>query len=91
MNLTYIDHQDRLFAFIEATRLQPYAWGTNDCVTFPANAILAMTGFDPAAKWRGKWNDEASAKALLEAEGGLLAIVQRIYPRPSRPVGGKPR
>lgn len=65
----------RLFLFIGERRFAPYAWGTNDCVTFAADAIWAMTGEDPIADIRGQWNDQASALALLDSLGGLKAAV----------------
>jgi hypothetical protein len=49
----------------------PFEWGANDCCLFPANGILAMTGTDIAADFRGKYHDEASAFALIrEIAGG---------------------
>jgi hypothetical protein len=43
----------------------PFAWGSNDCCLFSANAILAVTGVDIADDFRGKYTDEASAFALV--------------------------
>ncbi|MDE2099248.1 MAG: hypothetical protein KGL39_18485 [Patescibacteria group bacterium] len=42
-----------------------FAWGTHDCALFAADGILAMTGVDIAADFRGKYHDEASAFALI--------------------------
>lgn len=44
----------------------PFAWGTNDCCLFPADAILSFTGHDLAADFRDKYNDETSAFALIK-------------------------
>lgn len=43
----------------------PFAHGTHDCALFAAGAVAAMTGEDPAARWRGKY------KSL---KGGLGAM-----------------
>lgn len=43
----------------------PFAWGTNDCCLFPADAIYSYTGHDLASDFRGKYNDEATAFALV--------------------------
>lgn len=67
--------------FTQQRRRMPYAWGTNDCVTFAADAVLAITGVDPIADIRGTWNDEASAMAVLAGLGGLIAAVDAKFPR----------
>lgn len=58
----------------------PFAWGTNDCALFAANAIQAMTGTDIAAAFRGKdgaaaYSDEASALALIQKVTGSTATI----------------
>jgi hypothetical protein len=70
----------RLFVFIDENRFVPYAWGTNDCVTFVADAVWAMTGEDPIADIRGQWDSEESAAALLNSLGGLKAAVDARFP-----------
>jgi hypothetical protein len=60
-----------LHDFFLARATQPFAWGSNDCCLFPADAIRAMTGVDLAEDFRGKYSDEASAFALIkEVTGG---------------------
>ena len=56
--------------FLLAHRHTPFAWGSNDCCLFPANAILAFTGTDLAADFRGNYIDEASAYALIKSVTG---------------------
>lgn len=75
---------ERLSNFTNGRRLQPYTWGTNDCVTFPADAVWAITGEDPIAEIRGTWTDEASAMALLESLGGLIKAVTARFPKVQR-------
>jgi hypothetical protein len=52
--------------FLKEREKAPFAWGTNDCCLFPADAIQSFTGFDLAAEFRGKYTDEASAFALIK-------------------------
>ena len=61
--------------FLRAHRTTPFAWGTNDCALFAANAIQAFTGVDIAADFRGvggaaAYTDEASALALIAKVAG---------------------
>lgn len=39
------------------------------------NHVLAMTGKDPAAPWRGTYSNETGARAIYEAYGGPLSLV----------------
>ena len=52
----------------------PFAWGTNDCSLFAADAIQSFTGVDLAADFRGKYTDEASAMALVKKVTGTGTI-----------------
>lgn len=51
----------------------PFAWGSNDCCLFAADAVLAMTGEDPAAALRGYGSAMESAR-IVEEQGGLREI-----------------
>jgi len=60
-----------------------FTWGSHDCVTFAADCVLAMTGFDPLGDWRGAYDSEIGAGRLLVARGhGSLedAIAERLGP-----------
>jgi hypothetical protein len=56
--------------FLQARARMPFAWGSNDCALFAADAIEAITGTDIAADFRGKYTDEASAFALIQSLTG---------------------
>lgn len=62
-----------LNAYIDSVRGKPFVWGGLDCCLFPAGAVLAMTGIDPAAPFRGHYSDAESAMTALFAYcGGAL-------------------
>ncbi len=59
-----------LHAFLSARATAPFAWGSNDCALFAADAIQAFTGTDIAAEFRGRYTDRASAFALIRQVTG---------------------
>lgn len=71
----------KLADFCHARRMQPYAWGTNDCVTFAADGVLAITGNDPITELRGTWSDAETAAAKIEEMGGLINAVDARFKR----------
>lgn len=60
--------------FLETRAKAPFAWGTNDCCLFPADAIQSFTGEDLAAEFREKYTDEASAFAAIAAITGGTTV-----------------
>lgn len=69
---------ERLAVLIEDCRLVPFAWGTQDCCTLAADAVVATTGIDIFARWRGKYTTEAEADALIGPaglDGAALALM----------------
>jgi len=72
MKLTrHPDWTKRLSALVVERLHLPFAWGPNDCVTFAADAVLAMTGEDAIAAWRGQWSTARQAYRLLQPLGGI--------------------
>lgn len=60
----------KLIDYIEATKLKKFKWGVNDCCSFVAGAVKAMTGVDFYKDYKGKYNDEETAmKALYDVSG----------------------
>lgn len=51
-----------------------FVWGETDCIMATCNHVLAVTGIDPAAPWRGTYHDEAGARGIYEAHGGALNL-----------------
>lgn len=79
------DWQQRFAAFGIERRGVPFAWGSNDCCLFAADAVLALTGVDPAQELRGAYDDAARAMRLVEDRGGLHAIACAALGQPVIP------
>ena len=73
------DWPERLYAFVEARQSTPFDWGSNDCCSFAADAVLQCTGVDPLADIRpdgvATWATQLQAYKLLKAHGGMAAMV----------------
>lgn len=76
--------QATLSAFIAERRSVPFAWGSNDCCLFVADAVQAMTGADPAAELRG-YRSTLEAARLIEDLGGLERIASDALGDPVPP------
>lgn len=75
-----------LNAAVAAHRGHGFAWGTHDCATFAADCVLAMTGIDFAASFRGRYDSAEGAARLLAAAGYrshvdlAAAVLPEIHP-----------
>lgn len=72
------DWQTRLDALVMERMPTPFAWGENDCVTFAADAVLAMTDEDLMVPWRGQWASARQAVRVLRPLGGLAGAVRAL-------------
>ncbi|WP_295986477.1 hypothetical protein [uncultured Variovorax sp.] len=79
------DWQKRFSDFGKARASMPFAWGSNDCCTFAAAAVQAMTGKDPMAGIPPYDNALAAAR-LIEEGGGLKALATSLLGEPVAPV-----
>ena len=70
------DWRLRFDALITDRLRAPFAWGSNDCVLFAADNVLALTGEDLALGLRTHTNALGAARALRRL-GGLAALVER--------------
>lgn len=69
------DWQTALSEYISAVREEglPFSYGQNDCCTFAAGAVEAITGEDPIPEFRGEYESEiGSLKALKKIGAGSL-------------------
>ncbi|WP_157971182.1 DUF6950 family protein [Pseudogemmobacter bohemicus] len=48
---------------------QPFAYGKNDCALFGADVVFALTGNDPALKYRGKYRSLSGGLKLIKKDG----------------------
>lgn len=71
------DWPERLNAAIEAVRDRPFEWGRHDCCLFAADIVLAMTGCDHAADYRGTYKTAHGAKRAL-IKRGYASIEQAL-------------
>ncbi|RRH71989.1 DUF6950 family protein [Falsigemmobacter faecalis] len=64
------DWRGRLSAELDRQRRAPFAWGRQDCALgLASGAVLALTGEDLAAAWRGQYRSERGALRALRAAG----------------------
>jgi hypothetical protein len=68
------DWQPRLAALFAARAAMPFTWGQFDCCLFAADAVLAVTGHDPAQDLRGTYATAAEAAAVLRQAGGVVGV-----------------
>lgn len=58
----------RVGDYIRATWGDAWAWGVVDCTMWPADWCALAWGFDPAASFRGAYNDSPGARAIIGDE-----------------------
>lgn len=63
------DWRSRLSACIDGALQRPFEWGRHDCALFAAEAVLAMTGTDPAVGFRGNYSSARGAMKILGRGG----------------------
>lgn len=84
--------QCSLARFLIDNQNRPFAYGSFDCGLFVSDAILAMTGADLAAPFRGKYTSRAELLPLIRQYAGarsLRALAERItsdYQMPEVPI-----
>jgi hypothetical protein len=61
----YSDWESRLLEFIMSRAFTPFAWGKHDCSLFACDAVLAMTGTDIAADFRGRYTTKLGAAKVI--------------------------
>jgi phosphoribosylformylglycinamidine (FGAM) synthase-like amidotransferase family enzyme len=69
--------QERFSDFGKARASMPFAWGPNDCCSFAAAAVEAMTGTNPMSSADRYSNELGAMRRIVEA-GGLKPLAS-IY------------
>lgn len=75
------DWQLRFSDFGKARGSMPFAWGSNDCCTFAAAAVEALTGVNPMARVPA-YDSALAAARLIEEGGGLRALATSLLGPP---------
>lgn len=83
------DWPHRYDAAVRARLAQPFAWGENDCIAFPADVVQALHGRDTLAEFRTQRRCWKQALAQLKAGGGLHAGLQRAGLKPIAPASAQ--
>lgn len=83
--------ETRLSNFMQANQHRAFEWGQWDCILFATAAAAAITGEDRGAAYRGRYTDNAGARAMLRelGKGTLLCTVDSQFAR--KPVGNAQR
>lgn len=80
------DWPARLMAAIDAASKKPFQWGENDCMLFGADIVLAMTGHDYMAAYRGKYLTSGGAMRMLRFYG-YASIYEAVSAGLGEPLG----
>ncbi|MDQ0082949.1 hypothetical protein J2W35_003308 [Variovorax boronicumulans] len=67
------DWQQRFSDFGKARASMPFAWGSNDCCTFAAAAVEAISGVNPMADVE-RYSTEVGALRRIAEAGDLKAL-----------------
>ena len=76
----YPDWQLRLEAFVREHNVKPFAWGSNDCAVFAADAVEAITGEVLRPDLRGL--DTRQTAVALRDGGGVRGIASSALGAP---------
>lgn len=74
-----------LSGYLKERHKTPFEWGVNDCMSFVAKAVEALTGEDFFQHY-SDYTDEESAKTMLENNGGAKGIITACLGNPSRSI-----
>lgn len=63
------DWEPRLAEYLAKRHGVHFTWGATDCCLFAADAVIAMTGEDPATAFRGRYTTARGATRALKRYG----------------------
>lgn len=78
------DWHTRLAEFARERSSMPFEWGRNDCCLFTVDAVLALTGVDHGAAFRG-YDSALGAERLLKRHGGVRDLATDALGEPVAP------
>lgn len=61
--------ETELYSYLEASKSLQFEWGVNDCALWASSFVDKITGSAFADNWRGLYNDEDGANALMAGRG----------------------
>lgn len=70
----YPDWPSRLQAYLDSRRNVRFKYGSHDCCLFSCDCILAMTGTDIGAWFRGRYSTRAGAFAAIYERTGKSGV-----------------
>lgn len=63
-----------------------FEWGVHDCLLFSASCVEAITGVDPAAKYRGTYSTALAAYRIMDTAGGIDHLIDSCMGEVRRPL-----
>lgn len=78
------DWTARYAEFAKDRASMPFEWGPNDCCSFAAAGVEALTGANPMASAE-RYDSALGAARLTNAAGGLLALAASFLGEPVSP------
>ncbi len=78
-----VEHWPQILSdFIESAD-RPFCWGSWDCGLLAADCVLAMTGVDIAAEFRGRYTTARGARRVMRGDmAEMMARVSKTYGMP---------
>ena len=76
------DWESRFTAYVCRIATAPFGWGVHDCALFAAGGVDAVTGEDPAARWRDQYSSEMGGLLQLRRAGfdSHIELAASLYP-----------
>jgi hypothetical protein len=71
------DIEEAIAATLDRWGRCPFLRGSTDCDMLMADYVQMLTGKDPAAAWRGRYDDDDGAEDFIRLAGGNLALVEQ--------------
>jgi len=75
--------RENLESLVQSRQAQPFGWGVSDCCLWAADVVLAITGRDPMAEYRGRYGTERGARRVMRRQRIEDLVTQRLGPEVS--------